>query len=96
MKCPLELLFVFRHASLLGRFLEASVLLGGCQLRFFAFGHTILVAAVRGGRQAGPPGSDREDRPMAKRKGKNPSAPAKDPKYADRKNTRRAAAKKKG
>lgn len=33
---------------------------------------------------------------MAKRKGKNPSAPAKDSKYADRRNTRRAATKKKG
>jgi hypothetical protein len=33
---------------------------------------------------------------MAKRKGKNPTAPAKDSKYADRKNTRKAPAKKKG
>jgi hypothetical protein len=33
---------------------------------------------------------------MAKRKGKNPPAPAKDPKYADRRNTRKVAAKKKG
>ena len=31
---------------------------------------------------------------MSKRKGKNPSAPAKNVKYADRNNTRKAASKK--
>ena len=33
---------------------------------------------------------------MAKRKGKNPSAPTTNAKYADRNNTKRAAVKKKG
>ena len=33
---------------------------------------------------------------MPKRKGKNQSVPTKDPKYQDRNNTKKAAAKKKG
>lgn len=33
---------------------------------------------------------------MAKRKGKNPSVPTNNPKYQDRNNTKRTAAKKKG
>jgi hypothetical protein len=63
----------------------------------FAFGHAIVGAAVRSGHQAlcvlGR--KPEKDRVMAKRKGKNQSVPAKDAKYADRNNTKKAMAKKK-
>jgi hypothetical protein len=63
----------------------------------FAFGHAIVVAAVRSGHQdLCVLGRKLEkDRVMAKRKGKNQSVPAKDAKYADRNNTKKAIAKKK-
>jgi hypothetical protein len=56
--------------------------------------HANLVAAVRSVRHKFTEG--KEDQIMAKRKGKNLSAPAKDPKYEGRNNTKKMTTKKKG